>query len=1340
MALYPADMGSGGSVTDTLTPGGATGAGDLRAPRRLVAIGALAAVSCLAGGLAIEGLRFGWSDRAAAARVEREVRARLDDMVASLGRIATAAADRRDLIQPVAEDPEAARRLFEVLGQAVDRVPPGEAAVTVYGPSGAARAWTGRPAEIPRERIAGPDAYFVVPSPLGLRLFHVRPVFGGDGGGRLGAVAAERALSPPIDVAALTADHFQLHTALVPVAVRTRYEGAGEPTGPDRFLVRSPLGEPLLEVEVVPGRLARARAEWRRAVVGIALAVAALTLLLLIGPLLDRRLRIAEPWPYVRATAVAVGLVVAARAILWLAIPPGWSRGALFGADAYASSTFGPLLRSPVDFLATALTLAAIVALLAPGVGRFRLLARRRRPMTGRPGVWLQVAAGAGLAFLLAGHQLFLHDAVHNTSVDTLRFTLHPWDWPRLALMTGLVFFEAANLWACTLLLVVAAAVVRVRRGDLGAMARLWGAWLAPPTVAVVAAGLAGWPVPWSAVALAAVGVIVAARVAGRALAWYRHASQASRLLALFGTLLLPSLLLYPAVLYHTDRAKRQLIENDFAVQPAEHPQVLLNALGRSLDQIDAIPGLTDLVTAAGTVRAGAAPTETSFRLWSQTALAEQRLTSAIELYGPTGSLVSRFALNLPEYTSLAQTYRATGCGWEPTFGEAAPFGSEERRMLHAERGLCEPVVPGSRLMRVVGSIVVHVMLDYRTLPFLSAQGPYLELFRGAATPLDEATRGGDVELVIYGWGQLPIYTTGPGAWPLDEALFDRVYRSRTPFWARLPKDGRIYHVHLSNDRYGIYALGYPALTVADHLERLAELATLPGSLYVLLLVGSAVFARVARDRARLGRVLLREIRASFYRKLFLAFVAASVIPVLTMAFVARTYFANKLRADVEAEAARAASVAQRVIEEFAAIQQRGTETFAALNDDLMVLISQVINQDVNIFEGPDLVATSERDLFASGLLSQRTPNEVYRAIRLQRLPSFVGEDAIGSVRYMLAASPIRVAGHDAILTVPQALRQQEIEREIDDLDRGIHLASLIFVLLGAAIGLSMAERIADPVRRLTRATQRVARGDFDARILVRSADELQRLVDAFNAMAGELKTQAAERERTHRLEAWAEMARQVAHEIKNPLTPIQLSAEHLRRVHVDRGEPLSPVLERCVDSILNQVRLLRQISAEFSAFATTPAPRPEPVSAHDLIEEVLEPYRAGLSDRIALETAVAPGLPRLHVDRTLVGRALVNVIENALHATPGRGTLHMRAVREGPGIAITVSDTGAGMDPQALERIFEPYFSTRTTGTGLGLTIAKRNIESNGGTIQVVSARGTGTTVRVWLPAEDEA
>jgi nitrogen fixation/metabolism regulation signal transduction histidine kinase len=325
------------------------------------------------------------------------------------------------------------------------------------------------------------------------------------------------------------------------------------------------------------------------------------------------------------------------------------------------------------------------------------------------------------------------------------------------------------------------------------------------------------------------------------------------------------------------------------------------------------------------------------------------------------------------------------------------------------------------------------------------------------------------------------------------------------------------------------------------------------------------------------------------------------------------------------------------------------------------------------------------------------------------------------------------------IVTVPITLRPMELERQRDELDRRVLFAAVLFSVLGLAAGFWMAERIADPVNRLTRATRRIARGDLNARIAATSADELGRLVGDFNQMAADLQRQRSELERTQRLEAWADMARQVAHDIKNPLTPIQLSAEHARRVNIDHGRPLSPVLDECVTAILGQVRLLRQIAAEFSSFASSPTPHPEPTALRTLIDEVVEPYRAGLADRIAIEVTAPTDLAPITIDRTLFARALTNIIENALYAMPGKGRLTI-AVRDavsgsGRAVEVEVSDTGVGMDEEALARIFQPYFSTKATGTGLGLTIAKRNVELNGGTIQVTSERGVGTTVTLRLP-----
>ena len=707
--------------------------------------------------------------------------------------------------------------------------------------------------------------------------------------------------------------------------------------------------------------------------------------------------------------------------------------------------------------------------------------------------------------------------------------------------------------------------------------------------------------------------------------------------------------------------------------------------------------------------------------------MATERLAASIELYGPNGRLTSRFALNLPEYVSSAKRWREPSCQWE-IFKEASFFGSEERRLLHAGRGICA----GNSDTPTGGSVVVNVMLDYETLQFITVRGPYYDAVR-APESVPEGSAGRDAKFVVYGWSRGALYASGGAAWPLDEVLLERIALSRRSFWTTMSNGDRKYSTYILNDRVGIFVIGYPSISTVDHLINLAELATLVGLTYVALLALAWLTTALGGTPAAAGRRLLRDVRASFYRKLFLAFLAASLVPVLILAYATRSFFANQLRAGIRSDALRVAAVAQRVVEEYVALQQR--EAGAAPDDDIMVWLSRAIGQDVNIYEGPMLLATSERDLFESGLLPLRTPSPVYRAIVLDRVPSNVGEEVAGDTRYTLAAAPVRVGGSRAILTVPLALREQEIEREIDTLDRRVLLASVLFALLGAGIGYSMAERIGDPVNRLTRATRRIARGDFSARIIHTSTDELRLLVDDFNRMAADLQRQSAELERTHRLEAWAEMARRVAHEIKNPLTPIQLSSEHLMRVNKDKGQPLTPVLEECVGAILSQVELLRQISVEFSSFASSPTPHPAPTSLAELVHAVLEPYITGLAGRITVLTDVPATLPPVVVDRTLLSRALTNIIENALHAMPGSGSLSVTAGATNTTVRMALADRGTGMDPDALRRIFEPYFSTKTTGTGLGLTIAKRNVELNGGTIRVQSAQGKGTVVTIELP-----
>ena len=222
---------------------------------------------------------------------------------------------------------------------------------------------------------------------------------------------------------------------------------------------------------------------------------------------------------------------------------------------------------------------------------------------------------------------------------------------------------------------------------------------------------------------------------------------------------------------------------------------------------------------------------------------------------------------------------------------------------------------------------------------------------------------------------------------------------------------------------------------------------------------------------------------------------------------------------------------------------------------------------------------------------------------------------------------------------------------------------------------------------------------------------------------------------RSNQLAAWAEMARAIAHEIKNPLTPIQLSTEHLERLLRDRSLLPSPEIESCLQTVFKQVRALREIASEFSAYAKLPDLAPRPTDPGEFLRDVVAPYRAAHPPGVAIEEDYAPA-GTAAVDARVLSRAVVNLIENALQAMPQGGRLRVAVRREDGEVLLSVSDTGPGLDPRVRARLFTPYFSTKSSGTGLGLAIVRRAVEAHGGHVEVASAPGAGTTFTIHLPA----
>jgi len=281
-----------------------------------------------------------------------------------------------------------------------------------------------------------------------------------------------------------------------------------------------------------------------------------------------------------------------------------------------------------------------------------------------------------------------------------------------------------------------------------------------------------------------------------------------------------------------------------------------------------------------------------------------------------------------------------------------------------------------------------------------------------------------------------------------------------------------------------------------------------------------------------------------------------------------------------------------------------------------------------------------------------------------------------------------------------------------------------------------LATRITRPLEALRRGAAEVASGNLAARVDTPASGEVAELVAAFNGMTSDLARVTARAAAAERVAAWREVARRLAHEVKNPLTPVAMSVATLREAHARRSPQFDEIFEEATGAIGEEVRRLARIVDEFGRFARLPAPEPALLEGGELVGAFLALYPAG-PPGVALVREVAAGLPAVRADRDQILQVLHNLLRNAFEAVGHGGTVRVAARGDGAELVVAVSDDGPGIAAGDLPRIFEPYFSTKQAGTGLGLAISERIVREHGGRLGVRSEPGRGTTFELSLPAE---
>ncbi len=1082
-------------------------------------------------------------------------------------------------------------------------------------------------------------------------------------------------------------------------------------------------------------------------------------------------------------TAALVAAIGGVRVLLLvLDVPAQWQRSPapfapLFDPERFATPVAFGLARSLGDLIVTvaAVLLAAAIATRGLGAAETRIGDGRRADATTSPKrrafptVLVVLAAATAGAGIVAAADLLATLAARALLDSTLpvfsRATLWP---PRdVALLLGaLLGATLATVWTARAL-VDAARWVAVRLDPSRTDGTRWvviggGSVLG----AAVAAGLIGAPARAMSVAAVVTGVAVwesRRRPSGAV----RRGLWPGSLRAVLPGVLLVAALLYP-LLYAGLAAQRQT-QMDEAAGSVERDARVLFDLTDVLRRAQDDPAVRDLLADPAPLPGSAADSARRARLDARAAaLVRDALLGS---YGPydvglvvldrDGRLAGRYAeglsapsdvLDLDEFALLRAMQAGRSGGGDSRARDPFaldPFGAPDSDLI------VEPVTGrreadrfqylGLARLDSVGFVTARAEPAPRTRDF-ETPFPRVLLPDGAAgLASDLAVAQFRDGVFVRGIGQdfgrarlddATIRATADGAdvWRTER---DRTGRSRVlyraqPDSAAAAGDGP---PGVLADAGRVVAVRAPLLTVFDHLFFALRLALVG---FALALVPVAVF---------LARTPGVWPPRRFRDRVLGAFLAVGGVAVVAVALVGRGVVVSE---QARATDAWLAQSLERVEETLTLDAPAGALAYRQLERASVDSLARRLDLDLNVYRGPDLVATSRPVLLRDGLLDPRLPVGAYEALGFDG-QRFVALDArLGTFRYRAGyRALLDESGRPVyVLSVPTLPEQERLEAEQSRMQAYLFGALLVLLVLLLGTATLFARALAQPVARLREGLETVARGRFDTPIPETRDDEMGDLARTFNAMQAQLAESRRQLAQQERQLAWREMARQVAHEIKNPLTPMKLSVQHLRRAYDDgqsrdeEGDDAPPqgkfgrMFDRVTTTLLEQIDALTRIASDFSTFARLPRRVAEPLDLSRVAAEAVVLMEAD-ADGAEVVVIPAPAPLVVEADREEMRRVFINLVKNAIQATDGcavrRVTVSSRA--DGAFAVVDVADTGSGIAEADRERIFVPNFSTKTSGTGLGLAIARQAIEASGGAISFETTEGAGTTFTVRLP-----
>lgn len=402
-----------------------------------------------------------------------------------------------------------------------------------------------------------------------------------------------------------------------------------------------------------------------------------------------------------------------------------------------------------------------------------------------------------------------------------------------------------------------------------------------------------------------------------------------------------------------------------------------------------------------------------------------------------------------------------------------------------------------------------------------------------------------------------------------------------------------------------------------------------------------------------------------------------------------------------------------------------------------LVKYSNIFYADINLYSTNGLLLASSRpEIIERGLISNRINPLAWYNLKQDKKSSYIHEENIGNMQYLSAYVPFRNFDNNVIayLNLPYFAKQNQLENELSQFFTAlINIYALLF-LISIFIAVLFANYISEPVRLIKNKIRALQLGKSNEFIDWKSNDEIGSLVKEYNQKVLELEKSAKLLAQSERESAWREMAKQVAHEIKNPLTPMKLSIQHLERSIADNPADLPERIKRTAKTLVEQIDTLTNIANEFSSFAKMPKAHEQELNLVEVIETVIDLYKKEQVEIIFNTNGLKN--TTIFADKDQLNRMFTNLIKNAIQAIPNdkNGKIEVSLTTDKKQYEIKISDNGLGIPEELHDKIFTPNFTTKTTGMGLGLAMVKNMVENLNGKIDFTTSKN-GTTFRIEVP-----